>query len=154
MVFLSIENTSLPTSRINRVGNFVPGSIEYAEEDLPADFLATFSLGKYIWDNATKRIVEGQYTPPPDWNKFLDSLGKQPTVAVKVAGSLLGAILMIRIQRLAGGNTRWEGAEDTLITCWNASNINLSKDETVGLNALAESADLPVRLVDGKLEVV
>ena len=121
--------------------------------ELPEDFLNKFALGKYVWDG--EKVVENpEYKEPPDWNKFLDSLGKQPSVALKITQSALGMILMVRIQRLGAGDTKWEGAEDTLITCWNASNINLSKEETVGLNALAEAANLPVRVVDGKLEVV
>ena len=148
MIYLDVENKKVTRVATEDSGNSIP-----YEGDIPDDFLNTFSLGKYLW-NGENIVVNADYESKSSWNRFLDALGKHPSVALKITQSALGMILMVRIQRLGSAGTPWEGTEDTLIASWNASNINLSEEEEAGLNALAESADLPVRVIDGTLKAV
>jgi hypothetical protein len=125
------------------------GDIEVV--NVPADFLTTFSLGKYYWDG-TDIALEGGYKPPANWNQFVEDLPVD--IALVITQNVMGSLLMARLLRLSSGETAWNGAGDKLVAMWNASGLALNESQVNALNALAVQCGLPLQLADGQLVVI
>ena len=149
MIYLDVKE-----EKITRVLNYESADLIEYDQQLPGDFLNTFSLSipKYIWDGEAI-ILNKEYHPPADWNGFLDAMSNS-TISVKIARSSLAILLFARVQRLAENHTQWGGSSDPLISSWNNSEIDLSEAEATTLNSIAAAKNLPVRLINGVLTEV
>lgn len=99
---------------------------------------------------AAQTILDTWQDPvKPDWDKFLD--GISAATLTKISASPVAPLLISRIARLADNPSIWQGESDRFFTLWNSQPPNLTANERNGLNTLAATNSIPVRINSSNL---